>query len=92
MRRGLYNAWTQKSLDRLASLKPATYARTEISSGFLGSLERYVYRPPPRAVVTTAGTAAAPDAPPAQGAGTPGRTAVSPPTAQTAGGADAITR
>lgn len=92
MRRGLYNAWTQKSLDRLASLKPATYARTEISSGFLGSLERYVYRPPPRAAVTTAGTAAAPDAPPAQGAGTPGETAVSPPTAQTAGGTNAITR
>jgi hypothetical protein len=50
MRRGLNNAWTQKSLDRLAALKPDTYARTEISSGFLGSLERYVYQPPPRAV------------------------------------------
>ena len=58
MRRGLYNAWTQKSLDRLAALKPNTYARTEISSGFLGSLERYVYRPPPRAAETAAGTAA----------------------------------
>ena len=54
MRRGLYSAWTQKSLDRLAALKPDTYARTEISSGFLGSLERYVYRPPPRAAQTAA--------------------------------------
>jgi len=27
MRRGLSNAWTQKSLDRLAALKPDTYAR-----------------------------------------------------------------
>jgi nucleoid-associated protein YgaU len=54
MRRGLYNDWTQKSLDRLAALKPASYARTEISSGFLGSLERYVYRPPPRTVQTAA--------------------------------------
>jgi hypothetical protein len=50
MRGGNYNAWTQKSLERLAALKPATYARTEVSSGFLGSLERYVYRPPPRTV------------------------------------------
>jgi tetratricopeptide (TPR) repeat protein len=50
MRRGLNNAWTQKSLDRLAALKPDLYARNEISSGFLGSLERYVYQPPPRAV------------------------------------------
>jgi tetratricopeptide (TPR) repeat protein len=49
MRRGLNNVWTQKSLDRLAALKPDTYARAEISSGFLGSLERYVYQPPPRA-------------------------------------------
>ena len=48
MRRGLNNAWTQKSLDRLAALRPDTYARPEISSGFVGSLERYVYQPPPR--------------------------------------------
>jgi len=50
MRRGLNNAWTQKSLERLAALKPDAYARTEISSGFLESLERYVYQPPPRAL------------------------------------------
>ena len=52
MRRGLYNDWTQKSLERLAALRPATYARTEISSGFVGSLEHYVYRPPPHTVQT----------------------------------------
>ena len=92
MRRGNYNAWTQKSLDRLAQLKPGTYARTEISSGFLGSLERYVYRPPPRAAVTTAGTATTPDAPQTHGAEVSGPVAVPPPTAQTAGGANAITR
>jgi len=62
MRRGLNNAWTQKSLDRLAALKPETYARTEISSGFLGSLERYVYQPPPRAVEAAPPVAAAPGA------------------------------
>jgi outer membrane protein assembly factor BamD (BamD/ComL family) len=59
MRRGLNNAWTQKSLDRLAALKPDTYARAEISSGYLGSLERYVYQPPPRAVESV-GTPTAP--------------------------------
>ncbi len=51
MRRALNNTWTQKSLDRLAALEPDRYARAEISSGFVGSLERYVYQPPPRAAV-----------------------------------------
>jgi outer membrane protein assembly factor BamD (BamD/ComL family) len=64
MRRGLNNAWTQKSLDRLAALKPDTYARAEISSGFLGSLERYVYQPPPRAVEAAPGNPPAPAAAP----------------------------
>jgi len=72
MRRGLNNPWTQKSLDRLAAMKPDTYARAEISSGFLASLERYVYQPPPRAVEAALGTPTAPapgaTAPPA-GAG-----------------------
>jgi tetratricopeptide (TPR) repeat protein len=62
MRRGLNNAWTQKSLDRLAALKPDAYARAEISSGFLGSLERYVYQPPPRAVEAALGNPTAPAA------------------------------
>src|SRR5215467_4534421 len=63
MRRGLNNPWTQKSLDRLATLKPDTYARAEISSGFLGSLERYVYQPPPRAVEAALGSPTEPPAP-----------------------------
>lgn len=58
MRRELNNAWTQKSLARLVVLKPDTYARAEISSGFLGSLERYVYQPPPRAVEAAPGAEA----------------------------------
>jgi cellulose synthase operon protein C len=66
MRRGLNNPWTQKSLDRLAALKPDSYARAEISSGFLASLERYVYQPPPRAVEAALGSPTAPAA--AQGA------------------------
>jgi hypothetical protein len=71
MRRAFSNAWTQKSLDRLAALKPETYARAEISSGFLGSLERYVYQPPPRvveaAIVNPTAAEAAPT--PATGSG-----------------------
>jgi tetratricopeptide (TPR) repeat protein len=71
MRRGLNNAWTQKSLDRLAALKPGTYARTEISSGFLGSLARYVYQPPPRAAQAAPDSSTAPAAEPATAAALP---------------------
>jgi hypothetical protein len=69
MRRGLSNPWTEKSLERLAALKPDTYARAEISSGFLTSLERYVYQPPPRSVEAALGTPTTPAAP--QGAAAP---------------------
>ena len=50
MRRGVYGAWTEKSLARLAALNPGRYAKSEISSGFVGSLDRYVYRQPQRPV------------------------------------------
>ena len=43
---GVYNAWVEKSLGRLAQLKPGRYAKSEISSGFLGSVDRYAYRRP----------------------------------------------
>ena len=42
----LYNAWIEKSLARLAQLMPGRYAKAEISSGFLGSIDRYAYRSP----------------------------------------------
>src|SRR4029077_181199 len=64
MRRGLSNAWTQKSLDRLAARKPDTYARAEISSGILGALERYVYHTPARVGGGAVGNPAAPEAAP----------------------------
>jgi hypothetical protein len=51
MGKGIYNAWTEKSLARLAVLKPGRYAKAEISSGFLGSIDRYVYRHPEPPVV-----------------------------------------
>jgi hypothetical protein len=43
---GIYNAWIEKSLGRLAELMPGRYAKAEISSGFLGSIDRYAYRRP----------------------------------------------
>ncbi|MGH8316061.1 MAG: tetratricopeptide repeat protein, partial [Steroidobacterales bacterium] len=63
--KGIYNAWTEKSLARLAVLKPGRYAKSEISSGFLGSIDRYVYRPPERPGVPVDSAATAPAAEPA---------------------------
>ncbi|MGH8189039.1 MAG: tetratricopeptide repeat protein, partial [Steroidobacteraceae bacterium] len=42
----LYNTWIEKSLARLAQLMPGRYAKAEISTGFLGSIDRYAYRSP----------------------------------------------
>ena len=84
LRAGVFNAWTGKSLDQLAGLVPGRYARTEISVGFLGSIETYAYRSPaslvPPVAAGEAGTSApqqamlappAADAAPAAGAGAP---------------------
>jgi hypothetical protein len=38
--------WLEKSLAKLAQLMPARYAKPEVSSGFLGSIDRYAYRSP----------------------------------------------
>jgi hypothetical protein len=46
MRSGINNAWVDKSLEKLAQLMPARYAKPEMSSGFLGSIDRYAYRAP----------------------------------------------
>ncbi|MBT8077215.1 MAG: tetratricopeptide repeat protein [Gammaproteobacteria bacterium] len=43
---GVYNPWVQKSLDQLADLMPGRYAKNEISSGYLGSIDTYAYRMP----------------------------------------------
>ncbi len=42
----MFNSWIEKSLARLAELMPGRYAKAEISSGFLGSIDRYAYRSP----------------------------------------------
>jgi len=43
---GVYNAWVQKSFDKLAILMPGRYAKSEISDGFVGSIDFYAYRMP----------------------------------------------
>jgi cellulose synthase operon protein C len=43
---GVYNPWVQKSLEKLADLMPGRYAKNEISSGFVGSIDTYAYRMP----------------------------------------------
>jgi len=65
MGKGIYNAWTEKSLARLAVLKPGRYAKSEISSGFLGSIDRYVYRQPAPPAVPLDGTTPPSETPPA---------------------------
>lgn len=42
----VFNPWVQKSLGRLAVLVPGRYAKNEISSGFVGSIDSYAYRMP----------------------------------------------
>lgn len=42
----LYNSWIEQSLARLAVLMPGRYAKAEISSGYLASIDRYAYRSP----------------------------------------------
>jgi tetratricopeptide (TPR) repeat protein len=46
MSAGVYNAWIEKSLARLAELMPGRYAKFEASSGFLESVDTYAYRAP----------------------------------------------
>jgi hypothetical protein len=43
---GIYNDWIAKSLGKLALLVPVRYAKEELSSGFLGSMDYYAYRVP----------------------------------------------
>ncbi len=51
---GIYNPWIEKSLTELAELMPGRYAKFEMSTGLLGSIETYAYQrpsasPPPAA-------------------------------------------
>jgi cellulose synthase operon protein C len=46
MQAGVTNDWTEKSLGRLGELMPGRYAKKEMSSGFLETIDTYVYRSP----------------------------------------------
>jgi hypothetical protein len=59
----LYNSWIEKSLARLAEMMPGRYAKAEISSGFLGSIDRYAYRSPAAAAAAAAAATADASAP-----------------------------
>jgi len=43
---GVFNAWTENSLGKLAELVPGRYAKNELTSDSLGTIDRYVYRSP----------------------------------------------
>jgi len=60
MSRGVYNEWIDKSLQKLAELMPARYARQEESTGIVSSLETFIYavekpEPPDPGAGTTEG-------------------------------------
>ncbi len=46
MAAGIYNAWIEKSLTKLADLMPGRYAKFEASPGFIESIDSYAYRVP----------------------------------------------
>jgi hypothetical protein len=54
----LFNSWIEKSLARLAEMMPGRYAKAEISTGFLGSIDRYAYRSPAAVAAAAAATTA----------------------------------
>src|SRR5881296_2621632 len=72
LHKGVFNAWIEKSLGRLAVMMPGRYAKPEVSSGFLGAIDSYVYRSP------------VPPAPTPGGAGGPGGPAKKAPPAPAA--------
>jgi cellulose synthase operon protein C len=43
---GVFNGWVEQSMGRLAEMVPGRYAKAEISSGFMGSIDSYAYRQP----------------------------------------------
>ena len=77
----LFNSWIEKSLARLAELMPGRYAKAEISSGFLGSIDRYAYRSPAAEAAAAAAAAAAQST-----------ASTTPANAATSGGANATLR
>jgi tetratricopeptide (TPR) repeat protein len=73
---GVFNAWTEKSLSRLAEMVPGRYAKNEMSSGFIGAIDRYVYQSPlAQAAIQAASNAGTT---PNNGGSTPNNTSTTP--------------
>jgi tetratricopeptide (TPR) repeat protein len=73
---GVFNAWTEKSLSRLAEMVPGRYAKNEISSGFIGAIDQYVYQSPlAQAAIQAASNAGTT---PSNGGATPNNTSTTP--------------
>jgi cellulose synthase operon protein C len=60
---GVFNQWIERSLGKLAELMPGRYAKLEVSSGYLASLDVYSYRAPTLPPREAAETSAGQDAP-----------------------------
>jgi tetratricopeptide (TPR) repeat protein len=43
---GVFNPWVERSLGKLSEVMPGRYAKSEISTGFVGSVDVYAYRSP----------------------------------------------
>ena len=43
---GVFNPWIERSIGKLAEVMPGRYAKPEISTGYLGSIDFYAYRSP----------------------------------------------
>jgi len=78
---GVFNAWTEKSLSRLAEMVPGRYAKSEMSSGFIGAVDRYVYRSPLAQAAIQA--ASNPGTTPGNGGTTPSNGSTTPSNAST---------
>ena len=75
---GVFNAWTEKSLSRLAELMPGRYAKHEMSSGFIGAIDRYVYRSPLAQAAIQAAAASNAGTTPTNGGTTPSNASTTP--------------
>ncbi len=72
---GVYNAWVQRSLDELAELMPGRYAKHELSTGFMGSIDFYAYRMPIAPELAPGGEELSGSPEPAESASLPAATA-----------------
>ena len=75
---GVFNTWTEKSLSRLAEMVPGRYAKNEMSSGFIGAIDRYVYQSPLAQAAIQAAAASNAGTTPTNGGTTPNNAGTTP--------------